>query len=122
MKRRLCALLALCSLASAGVSMPSALFRSLLGCSVQFLPLHSPLGQWLYTVVGSPLSVAGSLGWEAVFYIHGGLATMWCILWVPLVTDSPFEHKFMSKAEKDFIRNSLDVGKDNSRSKVNAKY
>jgi len=42
-------------------------------------------------------------GWEWVFYIQGGLALIWCVLWAFLVFDTPDKHKFVSSAEKDFI-------------------
>ena len=50
--------------------------------------------------------IAGSLGWEAVFYIHGGLAIIWCFLWVIFVTDDTKNHPFMSEEEKTFIHDN----------------
>jgi hypothetical protein len=43
------------------------------------------------------------LGWEAVFYIHGGLASIWLVLWAVLVTDTPNQNRFISDKEKHFI-------------------
>lgn len=50
------------------------------------------------------------MGWEAVFYLHGGLAIIWCVLWAIFVTDSPETHKFISKEEKDFISQNSSAG------------
>ena len=63
-------------------------------------------GTALGTVISIPTSglIAGSLGWQAVFYIHGGLALLWCLLWILLVSDTPEAHKFISKEEKEYIR------------------
>ena len=62
-------------------------------------------GTSLGTVLSIPSSglLAGWLGWEAVFYIHGGLAAVWCILWVIFVSDEAKSHPFISEEEKDFI-------------------
>ncbi len=66
------------------------------------------LGTALGTVISIPTAglIAGSLGWESVFYIHGGLALIWCVLWVILVSDCPDEHKWISEEEKEFIAGS----------------
>ena len=43
------------------------------------------------------------LGWESIFYIHGGLAVPWLILWAILISDSPDQNTFVSEDEKRFI-------------------
>jgi predicted MFS family arabinose efflux permease len=50
--------------------------------------------------------IAGSLGWQAVFYIHGGLAIIWCFLWAFFVVDETKNHPFMSEEEKTFIHDN----------------
>jgi ACS family sodium-dependent inorganic phosphate cotransporter len=62
-------------------------------------------GTSLGTVVAIPTSgvIAANLGWEAVFYIHGGLSIIWCLLWVFCVTDDTSKHPFMSDEEKTLI-------------------
>jgi ACS family sodium-dependent inorganic phosphate cotransporter len=59
----------------------------------------------LGTVLSIPSSglIAGWLGWEAVFYLHGGLAVIWCFLWAFLVSDEAKSHPFISEEEKDYI-------------------
>jgi ACS family sodium-dependent inorganic phosphate cotransporter len=54
--------------------------------------------------------IAGLINWEAVFYIHGGLSLIWCVLWVLFVSDTPSNHKFISEAEKDYILTPIDAG------------
>ncbi len=57
-------------------------------------------GTALGTVISIPTSglIAGSpLGWEGVFYLHGGMAVLWLFAWVALVTDCPDEHRWISK-------------------------
>ena len=47
--------------------------------------------------------LAGTVGWEFVFYVHGGLAIIWLFSWAILISDSPDSNKFMSNEEKKFI-------------------
>ena len=42
--------------------------------------------------------ITNSLGWEAPFYIVGGISCIWFLLWIYLVYDSPNEHPRISKA------------------------
>lgn len=51
--------------------------------------------------------IAGSLGWEAVFYIMGGLSAIWMVLWVLLIADSPEKLSLISEEERDEIVNAL---------------
>ncbi len=70
------------------------------------------LGTALGTVISMPTAglIAGGLGWEFVFYIHGGLACIWCILWALLVADSPGQHRLISVEEKSLIEQSTQEG------------
>ena len=47
--------------------------------------------------------LAGTIGWESVFYVHGGLAVIWLFLWAILISDSPEVNRFVSVEEKKFI-------------------
>ena len=55
--------------------------------------------------LGTVASVAGSgwlaawLGWEAVFYVQGGLACCWCLVWAGLVADTPGQHRSAGRAQ-----------------------
>lgn len=51
--------------------------------------------------------IAGSLGWEAVFYIMGGLSVIWIILWIVLVSDNPEKSSLVSEEEKNLIVGAL---------------
>ena len=62
--------------------------------------------------VGIVLSLASggvltnSLGWEAPFYIIGGISSIWFLLWLYLVYDSPNGHPRISKAKPWHISNT----------------
>ncbi|XP_017779301.1 PREDICTED: sialin [Nicrophorus vespilloides] len=67
------------------------------------------LGGTLGTVLTWPMlgSIVESLGWTWAFYIPGGLALLWCLLWFFLVSDSPDLHPRISDEEKFYIAKSL---------------
>lgn len=46
-------------------------------------------------------------GWPSIFYVLGILSSVWFILWMIFVSDSPTQHKRISKIEKDYIVESL---------------
>lgn len=54
--------------------------------------------------------IAGNLGWEAVFYIEGGLAMIWLVFWVICSADTPQQARFISQEERDYITTSLNQG------------
>ena len=68
---------------------------------------------FLGTAIGTVISLVTSgliadnpkLGWEGVFYIHGGLCLIWCILWTIFVCDCPEKHHFISAEELEYIQN-----------------
>ena len=55
--------------------------------------------------------LAGSFGWESVFYVMGWSSCIWIFLWVWLVQDTPSKQPFISQEERDMINNSLGGGK-----------
>jgi ACS family sodium-dependent inorganic phosphate cotransporter len=61
------------------------------------------------TVVSLPFSgfLAETFGWQWVFYVLGGLAAIWCILWIFLVFDSPQQHPRLHPEEKKLFHFSL---------------
>lgn len=59
--------------------------------------------------------IAGSLGWKAVFYIEGGAASIWLILWVILTADNPQKAMFISNDERKFIVESLNQGESQAK-------
>ena len=69
-----------------------------------FLILGISLG--VFSAIPTSGVIAATLGWEAVFYIHGGLSIIWCFLWAFFVTDDTQKHPFMSDEEKKFIRDN----------------
>ena len=70
-------------------------------------------GTSLGTVLSIPTTglLASIWGWESVFYVHGGLAVFWLILWATLVSDSPDQNNFVSEDEKKFIADHHALGK-----------
>ncbi|XP_066588738.1 putative inorganic phosphate cotransporter isoform X2 [Prorops nasuta] len=67
------------------------------------------------TVFALPVSgwvAASSLGWPFVFYIFGGLAIIWSILFFIFGADSPSEHRSISIEEKSYIVQSLMIDQE----------
>lgn len=103
-----------------------------LGGGVTFPAEHTLISQWappnerstissiVYagTALGTVISmlsagmIADSLGWEAIFYIHGGLSCIWFIFWIFLASDNPRVHALISQEERDLIVSSLNSGGD----------
>jgi MFS family permease len=78
------------------------------------------------TAVGTVLSllftglIVQYINWEAVFYIMGGLSSIWCVLWWLLMTDSPRTNPYISEEERDYIASSLGEDKEVVTQEVNA--
>lgn len=51
--------------------------------------------------------LAGAFGWESVFYVMGGVSSIWLFLWVILIQDSPSKQPFIDQGERDLINSSL---------------
>ena len=62
-------------------------------------------GTSLGTVLSIPTAgiIASTLGWEAVFYIHGGLSCIWLIVWGVFMSDTPETNRFITAEEKNYI-------------------
>ncbi|KAI9565371.1 hypothetical protein GHT06_009163 [Daphnia sinensis] len=69
-------------------------------------------GMSLGTVIALPFSgiLAEKIGWESVFYVQGGLGSIWCILWILLVFDSPKDHPRIHPAERDLFEKCMENG------------
>jgi len=99
-----------------------------LGEGVCFPSMHAMLSKWapphersrlgsivysgcyLGTVIAFPASTAladSVLGWSSIFYIFGGAAIAWVILWVVVVSSSPATHPSISEEERRYIIDSL---------------
>lgn len=66
----------------------------------------------LGTVISLPFSgiLAAAFGWEAVFYVQGGLAMIWCLLWLIFVYDSPQDHPRIHPVELELFESSMQGG------------
>ncbi|XP_078491657.1 sialin-like [Ciona intestinalis] len=51
--------------------------------------------------------VSETLGWEAVFYILGGVTVGWSVVWILIVSDSPRTNRCITAAEVAYIENSI---------------
>ena len=65
----------------------------------------SYIGNTFGTMVTYPISgvILDKLGWEALFYLTGGLGVLWFFAWTYFVSDDPATNKFISTKEKEYI-------------------
>lgn len=47
-------------------------------------------------------------GWESVFYVSGGAALVWCIVFIIFASDSPQQSRWISTAELTHIESCMD--------------
>ena len=75
------------------------------------------IGTTIGTVVSMTTAgiLAKFLTWEAIFYVHGGLATVWLILWGIFISDSPATNNFISETESIYIANNCAGNNEDSR-------
>ncbi|KAK2581812.1 hypothetical protein KPH14_002281 [Odynerus spinipes] len=72
------------------------------------------------TSLGTVISILTSglimkdFGWEAVFYIHGALPLIWCVVFYFYFEDSPEEQKYISEEERSLLVNSYGHRSPNS--------
>lgn len=66
-------------------------------------------GNYAGTVISMPMSgiLAGTLGWESIFYIFGAIGVVWFVAWTIVVKKSPQEDPFISEEEKNYIVQKL---------------
>lgn len=64
------------------------------------------------TSLGTVISILTSgmilnfVSWQAIFYIHGLLPLLWCVVFYIFFEDSPEEQKYITEEERSFIVNS----------------
>ncbi|CAG9767278.1 unnamed protein product [Ceutorhynchus assimilis] len=77
---------------------------------------RSTLGNFIFTgaafgtIFALPVTgvIAGSwAGWPVAFYFFGGVALLWCLAWGIFGSNSPEEHKYITKEERMYIQSSL---------------
>ena len=81
-------------------------------------------GTSLGTVLSIPTAgiIASTLGWEAVFYIHGGLSCIWLIVWGVFMSDTPETNRFITVEEQNYISNHQSLSKGSNNSQVFTSY
>ncbi|XP_011636198.1 LOW QUALITY PROTEIN: sialin-like, partial [Pogonomyrmex barbatus] len=67
-------------------------------------------GSFFGTVFAMPIAglIAEYWGWPSFFYIFGTAGLVWFICWWFIVKDRPEDDRFISKAELEYIKSSLD--------------
>ncbi|XP_060594913.1 sialin-like [Ruditapes philippinarum] len=107
-----------------------------LGEGVTFPAMHAMWGKWaplyersklagfsyagaqLGTVFALPISgwlcdqktFAG--GWPSVFYVFGGIACVWFLVWTLFAYNTPADHPKISREEREFIESSVGMKED----------
>ncbi|XP_073981774.1 putative inorganic phosphate cotransporter isoform X1 [Rhodnius prolixus] len=51
--------------------------------------------------------IGSKWGWECIFYVHGIVSLMWCILWLFYGAESPLTCRYISGKEKEYIEQAL---------------
>ncbi|XP_049836738.1 putative inorganic phosphate cotransporter [Schistocerca gregaria] len=67
-------------------------------------------GSQLGTVIAMPASgllANSNMGWPSIFYVFGGVAVAWSLLYFILGADTPAKHKYISRVERIYIEKSL---------------
>ena len=65
------------------------------------------------TVVALPVSAylaSSSHGWPSIFYVTGGIASIWVLLWIWLGASSPESCSYISEKERAGIKMELENG------------
>ncbi|XP_025084579.1 probable small intestine urate exporter isoform X1 [Pomacea canaliculata] len=52
---------------------------------------------------GYMCSIPIANGWPFIFYLHGAIAIVWCVVWHVCATERPEDHPFISEEEKTYI-------------------
>lgn len=68
-------------------------------------------GMYMGTVIAMPLAgiLAEYVNWEAIFYVFGLLALLWCFLWWWVVEDSPDQDRSITDQELEYLQNTIGV-------------
>ena len=67
----------------------------------------------------SGLLIKSSVGWPCIFYVSGGAAILWVILYFIFGSNSPADCRNISVLEKQYIDGSLGTGNEDSNVKLN---
>ncbi|KAB7494910.1 Sialin [Armadillidium nasatum] len=58
-----------------------------------------------------------ALGWPSVFYLSGAMQVIVAPFWILLITNHPFDHKWLSNYERELLKDKKDI-----RTKKNVPY
>lgn len=62
------------------------------------------------------IAIYQAFGWEAVFFIFGGIGIVIAAIWVIIAKDLPEHHKMVNEAEKAYIMENRDVVQTDKKS------
>ena len=92
-------------------------FPSLHAMTARWIPIkernsfiaRSYFGSVFGLIISYPLCglIIDRLGWEAAFYIIGSITTVWGIVWMLVVFDSPEQHPRITEEERQYISSEL---------------
>ncbi|KAF5289891.1 hypothetical protein FQA39_LY14953 [Lamprigera yunnana] len=76
-------------------------------------------GSYFGTVISMPVCALLSerFGWETIFYVFGVLGLLWFVCWWIIVSDSPSQDRFITRAELNYIKESLGNQKNSNKVK-----
>jgi len=68
-------------------------------------------GMYMGTVIAMPLAgiLAEYVNWEAIFYVFGLIALLWCLMWWWIVEDSPDQDRSITDQELEYLQNTIGV-------------
>jgi len=66
-------------------------------------------GGMIGSIFGSSISglLISNYGWTSVFYVFGGTAVLWCILFCLICYNNPESHPFITDREKNYLQREL---------------
>ncbi|XP_059615143.1 sialin-like [Phlebotomus argentipes] len=61
------------------------------------------------TIVAMPVAgvIASNVGWQYIFYVFGGLGSIWCVFWVLFIRPIPDKDTFITDEEVTYIVKSI---------------
>ncbi|KAK3107471.1 hypothetical protein FSP39_015269 [Pinctada imbricata] len=78
-------------------------------------------GSYIGTVIAMLLSgwlFADGFKWPSVFYLFGGLAVLWFVIWCFVISESPAKHSTITNAELEYIQSGIGYTDEQTQSMV----
>jgi MFS family permease len=73
------------------------------------------MGAPLSSIIAAPISgmILDAFGWREMFLFEGIPAILWAVVWWFFIADKPSEAKWLSKAERDYIEQTIEEERKN---------